>query len=1580
MTYLKKLAQIAKAILWLKPSFLFLVLGSSTLVVAQTPDLRNNPEIEQLIANCFDWNENEQKPFTALTETQKEDLFLKMIESSETDKEAYFTLFNWYLNHWPGLNKLKWSPMEYSLMSGRAVPLQLLIDHYGKIPEKVVVQYGCNTKQVSSLCIASEMENMYLLNEMLSYGLKPDSMAYDFWFRQTYNPKSCLFFSKWSDTTIYSEEGNILDYIFKGWNNDFAMDIPVIYRNQQTTDKLLEAILQRNIIDIKPVFDAFIDFHLKYLANKSSYDAYSDEPVNEFDSEYHSNTFDIIFNYAFFSNNITVLNGLYKYIPNTISNYVINDCGFGYRSKELQDWITQKGILDRIDESSLGNLSPFYCVKLIGNGIKADDSKIDTRFFLTIGGTVDDLQKFYAADQTHTPEIFSLLLKGDLVAVDHYLSKNGNPFITDKYGLTLFELMAYLGMEKQVVTIANENKYLPLEHKSITLALLGHNPKIMEVLSEKVQMEDFAGSIYDRAILNNDMQVVTWLVEHNYSAEKCATNEDYAEITTCLFSNTKMLNLLLKAGLTNHKISDDYPAFVFATRYSWDDDFSLLELAIANHFDEAAKMMIKQFYPGDTVPEIGNLILAAYTGTAEITNFLLDRGLDANTCDTQFYNIVPIELAAAIGNSEALKAMVSHGANIHQIPNRILSSGLCSRNEILSLIDISGSLSVYSFLEKQGLVLSSVLIDEIAIDIDCHKNERAKELIMSNDSLPYNDIFTHVFYAGNSVIGEWMLRNFNINVIDYIDLAISYDSEWFFKVCSGQPELAEELLAYRDEDGNTLLHIAINKDQYGLTKLLLQNGFDANIQNNKGYSAYYELSENQYIENRDELIQLMNQQGATLNLDTKAINSAFIDAINSNQLDNVIKYLDLGADPNLLVPIEMGYWNSSYDTLPVIYDAILNSNETLAQILLLYGANPNVPSEDYERPLLLALDKSLYNAARMLIYMGADVSYIPKMTDNYTCEKQEPLSERIKKINTYDDEIFLSTAQITDIEDQLDTLALKAVRENNIKGIDRVFDKIEQENYWCDQALFQETLLKEAKPDFFKYVFDKNYANIKDDTLALINEMLQKQRYDLFILLPDDYLPTFDFTTDIYNDPISTILYDVGRFPNLDDIFIAMNDKPVRRDTSAQARKEALQAIKLLIQKGKGFDEAKYINQIISSRDYDVLAWFLHDQSKVNNERQSFLAILNFDTKTLAALLDQGVSVNARLYEYPLITIAAWAQNTIAFRLLLDKGANVEVSALGEIDYNYRNMLRPVVWSVIYGDKEAIDLLNKKGANFKSLDIGDQYYYGESAYTLLMAQPDKRDVFEYLLKQKLINNTEGNNSQTLLTQAINLDDTVLVKLLLNYPASPVFYQQYDDWFYAPKNKLECINYAIQNSAEHVFFSLVNDVPISSIKNNNYNLQECRSTKILLWIINNNFTIDYDTYFNLLGELLRSADNQLFYDVFNHFGQGKSNPLFTVLDWQDPFMEWVFEEDNLEVLKFLFDSGLTYKDDMLKKALQYGDVDYIDFLSEKGEINWIDEEYYQKYLLPDFSKNYETWKHIMNILTDEIAQKKAERNN
>ena len=170
-------------------------------------------------------------------------------------------------------------------------------------------------------------------------------------------------------------------------------------------------------------------------------------------------------------------------------------------------------------------------------------------------------------------------------------------------------------------------------------------------------------------------------------------------------------------------------------------------------------------------------------------------------------------------------------------------------------------------------------------------------------------------------------------------------------------------LNFKDENGNTPLHIATENNNIKLVLYLLKLQADVNVQNNNGFTPLH-IATNQ---NNKAIIHLLLNYGAHINQDNDTGSDVLWLATNNRNIDIVKLFLKHGANVNS---------TDICGNSPLLLASIYGS-KPIVKLLLKYGANVNQSNILGITPLLSAVQQNNTEMVKLLINRGADIDLSP---------------------------------------------------------------------------------------------------------------------------------------------------------------------------------------------------------------------------------------------------------------------------------------------------------------------------------------------------------------------------------------------------------------------------------------------------------------------------------------------------------------------------------------------------------------------------------------------------------------------------
>lgn len=167
----------------------------------------------------------------------------------------------------------------------------------------------------------------------------------------------------------------------------------------------------------------------------------------------------------------------------------------------------------------------------------------------------------------------------------------------------------------------------------------------------------------------------------------------------------------------------------------------------------------------------------------------------------------------------------------------------------------------------------------------------------------------------------------------------------------------------QDNDGMSVLHLAIKFDFTTIARYLIAGGANIDLQDNCGHTPLHMAS----IKGRLVMAQQLVQEGADMNITTNDCNiSALWYAVSLEKLDIAQLLILNGASIDIC----------STKGTSVLHEAINKNFEDIIQLLLQTGADVDIPDCDGESPLHMVISQAaqLTDVARILVQKGASVN------------------------------------------------------------------------------------------------------------------------------------------------------------------------------------------------------------------------------------------------------------------------------------------------------------------------------------------------------------------------------------------------------------------------------------------------------------------------------------------------------------------------------------------------------------------------------------------------------------------------------
>ena len=568
-------------------------------------------------------------------------------------------------------------------------------------------------------------------------------------------------------------------------------------------------------------------------------------------------------------------------------------------------------------------------------------------------------------------------------------------------------------IKKLIIAGANVNAANDsLGGTALNIALYGNLKEIADFLIKQgSKVNSIYRHIFTSVVERGSKELIELLLTHGVIVNADLGHGRTALMIAASKSNKEMMELLIEHGAdVNSAISEQY-------RVGWDYisvGTTVLMEVVKNGSLEITKLLLEHGADVNAVDEDGwsALTYAVNGGSKELVELLIAHGADINT-DCNF--------TTAVKNKEMLAILLNNKLDVDKIAEsaEALSAAVdCSNKEAVELLINHGAdVKTTALLNCHTIEIAKLLIDhgadvnvadehgKTALIVAAEKsNKEMIELLIkhsANVNAADESGYTALMFAAehnNEELVEFLITHgADVNARSKIGkTALMIITKAYPSFIKRYPKIMEILIEHgadvnaADEYGITPLMIAGNNHNKEVLKFLIDHGADINARSKLGNTplmccAYSERNAVTLIElgadvnavnkqgtsvyerfvylygKNSGIVAFLVQHGAKTN-----VPNLFIEAIKNNNTDEVLKFINNGADLNL-------HFNIPCEYTPLMVAAQYDSKE-VAELLIEHGARVNCCIEvdnDHYYPLSAAAEYNAKNVAEVLLNHGA---------------------------------------------------------------------------------------------------------------------------------------------------------------------------------------------------------------------------------------------------------------------------------------------------------------------------------------------------------------------------------------------------------------------------------------------------------------------------------------------------------------------------------------------------------------------------------------------------------------------------------
>ena len=393
----------------------------------------------------------------------------------------------------------------------------------------------------------------------------------------------------------------------------------------------------------------------------------------------------------------------------------------------------------------------------------------------------------------------------------------------------------------------------------------------------------------------------------------------------------------------------------------------------------------------------------------DIVKVLIENGADIEAKNSNKYT--PLHMAAKQGQTEIVEYLIENGANLDAVKHidtaltMALEKGHFDIAELL--INKGAEVNIWQAralkLAKGQKEIEGLLVEKGAVEnqilrsfqdaIKSGNTENVNNILQKHPRLVYwidypdqTPIFTAVIEGNAKMVGLLISKGAKINLFDSYNKALIYYAVSQKEIMGILLNSGIDINASITDDGETLLHVAIEKNNCEIILYLLSEGSKVNCTNNYRETPLHLAAK---VNNKD-IVDILLKSGADINAQTRSGDTPLHLVVKKNNKEVVLYLLSEGADVSIpnksartLIDIandEMKRINSVHTKMKEL-KAILESQEELSNT-----TKPIIKSTNRDESLSISnlvnavASNSLENVI-LIIEKGGDIN--AKTTEKY---------------------------------------------------------------------------------------------------------------------------------------------------------------------------------------------------------------------------------------------------------------------------------------------------------------------------------------------------------------------------------------------------------------------------------------------------------------------------------------------------------------------------------------------------------------------------------------------------------------------